>query len=571
MDDVGDLMMRQQKREIELVSSFKQCNLTSQFNDANDIKQELMKANLDEKFYDAKIMGALFCIFDSILLTPGTQEASDIIQQLIPELRRIGAESVEGYALMAKFGELKDTLIVKVTRNPKNDNLFHEYFVGVSATNKLRMNLPNFAYILGAFKCGGAVIAPDKKVERWCSKSGSPGDFVNYVIYEKIPGKSIKDEVAKCTPVEYFSWILQAAIAIQTGADMYGFTHYDLHDENALMREWNPQDKEYGLNAESAKMAGMFFIPYLIENEKVYIRTNKITTFIDYGRSRVEVNGESFGAYGFENFGIEVGRARPGYDLYKLLGFSLNSMLAAKNYTTFDACYKFYQIFIDSNMRMSKKDVIADLKSVPPGEEMNYFEYKKDMNLWDWLDMVKSNMPDLWRVTVHSKPNGQVLQCESFCPASVNAAAESLHSLQNAIAYSRSGSSRALEEFPISQYEYELSQMRDSLNSEFNELGELSLLGIPKSLSAKEFEGFLSTYVEPQAKLYGKVKNYKQRLELLDEYNEMMGIEDNLSEYMLSEKYKMWQRKYDETVSRLARTYVPESKVDMKEALLEIL
>lgn len=571
MDDVGDLMMRQQKREIELVSSFKQCSLTTQFNDANDIKQELMKLDLDEKFYDANIMGALFCIFDSILVTPGTLEASDKIRQLIPELRRIGAESVEGFALMAKFGELKDALIVKVTRNPKNDNLFHEYFVGVSATNKLRRDLPNFAYILGSFKCGGAAIAPDKKVERWCSKSGSPGDYVNYVIYEKIQGKSLKDEVEKCTPVEYFSWMIQAAIAIQTGADMYGFTHYDLHDENAMLREWNPSEQEYGLDAESAKMEKMFFIPYRIEDEVVYVRTNKVTTFIDYGRSRVEVNGESFGAYGFEDFGIDVGRARPAYDLYKLLGFSLLSMLEAKNYTTFDACYKLYQIFIDSTMRMGKKEVIGDLKSIPPGEESNFFEYKKDMNLWDWLDMVKNHIPDLWRVTVHKKANGKVLQCESLCPASVDAAAKNLHSLENAIAYSRSGYSRALEEFPISQYEYELSQMRDSLDTQFNELGELSLLGIPKSLNAREFEGFLSNYVEPQAKLYGEVKLYKQKLELLDEYNEMMGIDNDLSEYMLSEKYKTWHRKYDETVSRLARTYVPESKVGMKESLLEML
>jgi len=738
MKSVQEIMLQQQRREMALISSFKQCSLSSQFKDIEDIKQQLLKVDLEEKFYDAKIMGALFCIFDTIMLTPGSLEASDDIHNIIPELRRIGAESVEGVALLAKFGQLNDTLILKAPKDPRNDNLFHEYFVGVSTTNKLRKDLPNFAYILAAFKCGGPAINQDKSVERWCSRS-SPGEFVNYVVYEKIPGKDLGTEVATCTPVEYFSWIMQACIAIQTGADMYGFTHYDLHDQNVLLRNWSPPRRftrpgdmepdevftnqgeliqtqsrsrsrtqasrttldpsprssrlSRGLDLQNADVPSRtriggsvrkgtrtrsgnpsgartpafenspatgggansgdfspqswFFIPYRINGEIKYLRTDKITTFIDYGRSRVEVNGESFGAYGFESFGIYVNQARPSYDIYKLIGFSLMSMLRAKNMSCFSSCYKLYQIFIDQDMIMSEQEVITDIER----QYDNYFEYKDNVNLWDYLDVVKEFMPDLWQTTVHDEPNGPILQCEDLCPSTVNQAAsdfkqtgqtrektaleereeevqrsrmgegqededrrsrsrsryggendngdweDSVRSrtptrdsrtmtnrtvvsrskspsrLNNAISRSRTGGyTRDVEEYPITSYRSDLSQMRNYLDAEFGYLGEQSLMGLPRSMNATEFEGFLSTYVEPQATTYGKVKKYKEMLEALDEYNELMGIDDDLSEYKLcDEGYGKWRKQYDATVNRLARTYVPEGKAQMKQDLLEML
>ena len=56
---------------------------------------------------------------------------------------------------------------------------------------------------------------------------------------------------------------------------------------------------------------------------------------IDYGFSHVMSNGENFGIFGFEEHGVFPNAGRPWYDIYKILMFSLFTMINLKN----KACY----------------------------------------------------------------------------------------------------------------------------------------------------------------------------------------------------------------------------------------
>ena len=133
------------------------------------MKAALIAKDLEPRFHEASFMAVLFCIFDVILFSPvpsssGIRETNDKITNIFQDIRRIGAESVEGFALMSSFKQFDDMFVIKVPRNPENDRLFHEYFIGISCTNELRNIIPNYAYILGAFKCMPPTIGTDKRV-----------------------------------------------------------------------------------------------------------------------------------------------------------------------------------------------------------------------------------------------------------------------------------------------------------------------------------------------------------------------------------------------------------------------
>lgn len=321
----------QDRREAEIVTNFGVCNLnprqksskksasaSSRRFDPAKLNLVAFKENMDEDFYNAGLLQALSCMFDFVIQTaeaPSTGEglpaATQAIKDYITNLRRIGAESVEGVALMAGVGAVNDFVIIKAPREPQYDGLLHEFFVGVVALNPLRASIPNFMYTLGGFRCGSPKLGgKDKKqVLEWCNPT-SP--TVNYVIYEKIKGKGFGDMVADGIGIrDYLSYYIQVILATQMGVEEYAYTHYDLHDGNVLMRE-------------VAENADYFWIPYVLAGEeKYYVKTNRVATIIDYGRVHIKhTDGKHYGYFGLEGSGLLPDKARPLYDLYKLLGFS---------------------------------------------------------------------------------------------------------------------------------------------------------------------------------------------------------------------------------------------------------
>lgn len=418
----------QERRELELISSFKKCNVRGAIQNIDQLKQRLIEEDLDKRFYDASIMSTLFCVFDVLLYAPSEStlaemgefpETSSEIYDVFDKLRRIGAESEDGVALLAGFGELDNMFIIKAPKDPLKDEMFHEYFIGVTTTNPMRSFVPNYAYIFGAFKCQPPIVAEDKRVTQWCGR-GNRDTYVNYIVYEKIPGKEMKEMCKTCTFPEYLSWFIQLALALQMGAEKRGFTHYDLHSENVLMRDWIYDD---------------FAIPYDTPFGIVYIRTNKISTMIDFGRSHAVVNGESFGVYGFEEYGAFPDVTRPWYDLYKILMFSMYDMLKSKNTETLEEALPLLQLIIDRKFAMTQDQLFEQINE----ERRTFFVFSdivmdiekpgpREITLWDYLAEVEGEYPDLWPEIVLAEPPSSVpiLECDEFKP-NLKGAAEAIN------------------------------------------------------------------------------------------------------------------------------------------------
>lgn len=269
-----------------------------------------------EETLNASIHDDIACTVDSIIYdgkqvgdyTPLQRER---IRDWLPKIKQIGAESVEGYALKSSPSDNSDLFVMKAPRNPKNDELIHEAVIGFYAMNKLRHILPNYMYVYGYTRCSPPTLQ-NKEVITWCSSSNPP---VSYLITENIrDAEAIGDFVInpKTTALDFIAVFLQVLNALNLAYKTYGYTHYDLHYGNIMVRTYSKimAIPYYGTSFKGDVMT--------LEG---FIATKNIPYIIDYGYSRITVGGYGFGKMGLESFGINGDQAFPMYDVYKILGF----------------------------------------------------------------------------------------------------------------------------------------------------------------------------------------------------------------------------------------------------------
>lgn len=264
-----------------------------------------------EKALNANIHDDLACAVDAIIYDNNPSGGTGILQRervrnWFTSLKQIGPETVEGYALRASFDKDTDLFVIKAPRDPTKDELVHEAMVGFYAMNKLRHILPNYMYVYGYVKCSPPAIN-NREVISWCS-SGTPA--MSYLIVENIrDAVSIGDFIInpETTPLDVLVVIYQVINALNLAYKTYGYTHYDLHHGNIMVRKYKK----------------MVAIPYFGTSDQVigYLVSRYVPYIIDYGYSRITVGGVGFGIIGLESAGIESRRAFPMYDIYKLISF----------------------------------------------------------------------------------------------------------------------------------------------------------------------------------------------------------------------------------------------------------
>jgi hypothetical protein len=297
-----------------------------------DSKQ--LEALIGGGYGDEKFMRAIACTMkNGILSLPSVEKSgyarSNAIKSFFGSMKQIGGESADGYAMLPE----KSVFVVKAPRRPtqgSKDEMTHEYFVGLQ-TNKLRSQIPNFAYVLGSFECSPpwldstgwktlnatsdsiqkAGLTKDRRTYAYCS-SINPNDRVKYLIYENVQNSvSFEDFVKTCTLEQYLNVLTQVVFAIGMAADQVGFTHYDLHGENVLVK----------------KLDEPITIAYDTPVGKRYVTTMFVATIIDFGRSHVEVDVDMTGKkhYGYQmiDFGLWPNKTFPMFDIFKILGFSM--------------------------------------------------------------------------------------------------------------------------------------------------------------------------------------------------------------------------------------------------------
>lgn len=354
------------RKEEEIIkASASSCPIQSaEFLDAQsgNINPTKVFRQVNEKFDDYSTLQAAQCAIDAIIMQPPAGQgltSQQKIRTFFRDARRIGAESAEGVALLSGVGAANSAIVMKAPKDVRNKGLVHELFVGWRSLNPLRQFIPNFAYIFGGFRCSPPWIDQNKRVQAICS-GDKESSHVQYVLYENIsPAIDMKKMVSdsSCTITDFLQQYLQMLLALDLAYRRCGFTHYDLHYENVMIRQPTAGTK----------------MPAAIEYQQAdgknyYVRTDNVSgsrvgggvaTGIDYGMSRVfdaecrrsfygiecGASRKSYGISDRTNWGIYPDRGYPMFDAYKLLCFCMFQMHESGNHTLFSQCEPIYRLF----------------------------------------------------------------------------------------------------------------------------------------------------------------------------------------------------------------------------------
>lgn len=200
-----------------------------------------------------------------------------------------------------KYSEYYSLLAVKKS----NNEMIHEMLVGLYVTNSLKKYIPNFAYLYAGIA------------------------NTNEIIYENVFNNiTLRQYIKKCSASQFLNIYMQLVYALKWAYIQFDYTHYDLHNDNVIVKTTEPKQ-----------------ILYYTENGKEYLQTESIATIIDFSSSHFKLSERHFGKGGYEKYSIYSYKSNIFHDLYKILMFSLLESYNTKNTAVFNEAVKIFRYF----------------------------------------------------------------------------------------------------------------------------------------------------------------------------------------------------------------------------------
>ena len=349
----------QEHQEKNFLESFDMCNgqkcsVSSMQDRLDQLDMKQLGSMLRDNFFNRELLDVATCVVNSAYHTSRSDQLSlsDRTREAFTDLKLMGTESGSGFALQNNFGtnerKMKGALVIKAVRDQsKSVELIHEAFCGLSELNKLRKHIPNFAAVVGHFNCSPPLNSPvdeinpkGKNIASFCNEC-KKGSDVAYAIYENIqPSIDFSTFVRTCDGESFMKIYFAVLCALHVANEKCDFTHYDLHDENLLLRDCT--DERYLKYAKTRKNKD-FYVRYELSSDTgdiipFYVKSSgRIPTIIDYGRSHIKHKGKHYGMQGedFDFFlrqNIVHNESNVVYDAFKLLGMSLATAYEHNNY-----------------------------------------------------------------------------------------------------------------------------------------------------------------------------------------------------------------------------------------------
>jgi hypothetical protein len=229
----------------------------------------------------------------------------------------INPSTLIGYLRYKKSPSKKYEYIVKtVIDQYDTSSLLHEASAGILATNKLKKYIPNFAYTyLLLNHCNDNTFGSKIK---FCF---SPG-YTRYLINENIEHDfslakllRITQEKSAISKKDLFGIFIQIFNALSYALDKVGFCHYDLHDENILIK----------------KLDTPMHIKNYLSDKDDYITVNYLAVIIDYEHSTYSYKNNRYCLSQYVLGERYTETPNPVFDYYKLLMNAYYSADTGKN------------------------------------------------------------------------------------------------------------------------------------------------------------------------------------------------------------------------------------------------
>jgi hypothetical protein len=159
------------------------------------------------------------------------------------------------------------------------------------------------------------------------------GTISPFIVYEKIPGdkdiKTLGDLIDN--KLSFNKWLViffQLLLALEVAQREVGFTHFDLHFDNVMIRK--QENFEYSVPLDMST--------YTIKNPEF------IPVIIDFGRSTCNIDNETIGTYSFEELGV-LNHMVPGQDMYTFMSYCCDKATNNTNVTDIDLRKKIALLF----------------------------------------------------------------------------------------------------------------------------------------------------------------------------------------------------------------------------------
>lgn len=321
---IRKMELEQEKFIINQLTTHSSCKIADKHTDKiMKISTPAVRNILKKDNANGADMKAILCMFDTIFLsaskerTDGLPKLNKNINRLITNMHKLNVHSVEGDVYFTDFLSDDIDVVIKVPKSKKAyTGIIREYFLGISSINKLRYYVPNYTYTLGAFICN----MPNNG--RLCDIKGKKSA---YVLYEKIDGHTLSKLIPELSFEEWLIIFVQLLLALEVGQREIRFTHFDLHDQNVIVK----RTQKY-----------QYMVP--IENETYYLSNiDFMPIILDYGMSSAYVKPYSIGKYGMSSFGI-YNFMVPGIDMYKIMLYSLREAGSMKIAKDISDLFEFY-------------------------------------------------------------------------------------------------------------------------------------------------------------------------------------------------------------------------------------
>jgi len=326
----------QQAFILKALNSYPVCEIQDKYiNNIKEVSTTAVSNILNQKFVSGADMKAVLCLFDTILLSTGTTKKekglynlSKDIQKWIIKTKKLNVQSVEGIVYTTDILSKNIQVIIKT---PKKDDGFEsmvrEYFIGIKSINKLRYLIPSFVYTFGTFLCPKIT----QKSPKICSPNFNNSDSKNaFVLYEKIPGESLT-KLIETNEINFKQWLLifiQALLGLEVAQREVRFTHFDLHPGNLMVRKKDNFTYTIPLDTDT----------YNINNPEL------IAVLIDFGMASSYIDNRYIGSFDFPQFGM-LNFMVPGYDMYKLMLYSLYESYSSQNNELIDGITSLFRFY----------------------------------------------------------------------------------------------------------------------------------------------------------------------------------------------------------------------------------
>ena len=333
-----------------------------------EINFKELKKSYDKEFYNYNILTFIECIFDKINLNLIKYPFIDnfYVTHYIKNHIPIFQESAFGNTYISDLGDFERALIIKT---PKKSSLLRELLIGKYGTNSLRKYIPNFSYLYGYIECSLPLFGNQNNV---CLNIGEKN---LYLFYEFIEGISLKNYIELYTKTKTINYkiieeiLSQIFLSLELAYEKIDFTHYDLHIGNIMIKELkNPVS-----------------IHYKTSRHDLYVNSQYIPIFIDYGMCHIRYAGKNIGTI-TKQINIK-NSSNPIYDVFKILGF-------LKNIVPFTTFFGNEYEFTD-----------------------NYFSYFGNRKFNDFMNYF---LGEVTQNIITSKPRFSILNCDMGCVENVS-------------------------------------------------------------------------------------------------------------------------------------------------------